>query len=133
MIHSYDALIHPSIFPSILSHSHDSLSDLIQVEIVSLQYPGRYFPQHTPMDWGCPHYRFLPRPCLIPAMLFSIVNEIYEYYEARSAISIFRMNKLFSHHFWYSKLEIFDSHNVRKPILFPDLSNEYVLIFLTSM
>ena len=65
-------------------------------------------------------------------MLFSIVNEIYEYYKARSAISLFQMNELFSHHFWGSKLEIFDPRNVRKPICFPDLFNEYVLIFLTS-
>ena len=27
-------------------------------------------------------------------LLFSIVNEIYEYYEARSAISLFQMNEL---------------------------------------
>ena len=32
-------------------------------------------------------------------MLFSIVNKIYEYYEARSAISLFRINELFSHPF----------------------------------
>ena len=65
-------------------------------------------------------------------MLFSIVNEIYEYYKAQSAISLFQMNKLFSHHFWGFKLEIFDPHNVRKPIRFPVLSNKYVSIFLTS-
>ena len=66
-------------------------------------------------------------------LLFSIVNEMYEYYKARSAISLFQMNELFSHHFRGSKLEIFDPRNVRKPIIFTDLSNEYVSIFLTSM
>ena len=59
-------------------------------------------------------------------LLFSIVNKIYEYYDARSAISLFQMNKLFSHHFRGSKLEIFDPRNVRKRIRFPDLSNKYV-------
>ena len=65
-------------------------------------------------------------------MLFSIVNEIYEYYEAQSSISLFRMNKLLSHHFWGIKIEIFDPRNVRKPIRFLDLSNKYVLVFLMS-
>ena len=65
-------------------------------------------------------------------VLFIIINEIYEYYEARSAISLFRMNELFSHHFRCSKLEVFDSRNVRKPIRFTDLSNKYVFIFLTG-
>ena len=32
-------------------------------------------------------------------LLFSIVNEIYKYYEALSAISLFQMNELFSYHF----------------------------------
>ena len=65
-------------------------------------------------------------------MLFSIINEMYEYYEAQSIISLFQMNELFSHHFRGFKLEIFDPRNVCKPILFPDISNEYVSIFLTS-
>ena len=67
-----------------------------------------------------------------PFLLFYIVNEIYEYYEARSAISLFQMNELFSHHFRGSKLKIFDPRNVGKPIIFPDLSNKYVSIFITS-
>ena len=58
-------------------------------------------------------------------LLFSIVNEIYEYYEARSAISLFQINKLFSHHFRGFKLEIFDPSNSCNPIRFPALSNEY--------
>ena len=65
-------------------------------------------------------------------LLFSIVNEFYEYYEARSAISLFLMDELFSHHFWCSKLEILYSRNVRKPIRFPGHYNKYVSIFLTS-
>ena len=64
-------------------------------------------------------------------MFFSIVNESYEYYDERSAISLFRINEFFSHHFWGLKLEIFDPRNVRKPIRIPYLSNEYVSIFLT--
>ena len=66
-------------------------------------------------------------------MLFSIVDEIYEYYDARGAISLFQKNDFFSHHFWGLKLEICDTRNVRKQIIFPDLSNDYVLIFLISM
>ena len=62
-------------------------------------------------------------------VLFSIVNEIYEYYEAPSAISLFRINEFFSHHFWGLKLEIFDPRNVRKLIRIPYLSNEYVNYF----
>ena len=65
-------------------------------------------------------------------LLFSIVNEIYEYYEAQIAISLFHMKELFSHHFRGFKLEIFNPNNVRKPIFFSGISNEYVLIFLTS-
>ena len=65
-------------------------------------------------------------------LFFSIVNEIYDYYEARSAISICQTNELFSHHFGGFKLEIFDPRNVRNPICFPNLSNEYVSIFLMS-
>ena len=65
-------------------------------------------------------------------MLFSIVHEICEYYEAQSAISLFRKNELFSHHFCGLKLEICDPRNVRKPISFPDFSNKYVSIFLMS-
>ena len=59
-------------------------------------------------------------------LFFSIVNEIYEYYEAQSAISLFQMNELLSHHFWGFKLEIFDPRNSRNPIISPALSNEYV-------
>ena len=76
-------------------------------------------------------------------LLFSIDNVIYKYYEARSAIILFQMNEFFSHHFQGFKLKIFDPRNIRKPIRFPnlsnkyvndcDLSNEYVLIFLTSV
>ena len=65
-------------------------------------------------------------------LLFPNVNEIYQYYEARSAISLFRMNEFFSHHFWGLKLKIFDPCNVRKPIRIPDISNNYISIFLTS-
>ena len=64
--------------------------------------------------------------------LFFIVNGIYEYHKARSAIILFQMNELFSHHFRGFKIEIFDPRNVRNPIRFPDLSNEYISIFLTS-
>ena len=59
-------------------------------------------------------------------LLFSIVNEIYEYDEARSVISLFQMNELFSHHFRGFKLKIFDPRNSCNPIRFPALSNEYV-------
>ena len=59
-------------------------------------------------------------------LLFSIVNEIYEYYEARSEISLFQMNEFISHHFRGFKLKIFDPRNVRDTIRFPYLSNEYV-------
>ena len=65
-------------------------------------------------------------------LLCSIVNEIYEYYEARSAISLFQMNEFFSRHFWGFKIKIFDPRNVRKPIRSLCISNDYVLIFLTS-
>ena len=58
-------------------------------------------------------------------LLFYIVNEIYEYYEARSAISLFQMKEFFSHHFRGFKLEIFDPHNSLNPIRFPTLSNKY--------
>ena len=57
---------------------------------------------------------------------FLLLIIIYGYYEAQSDISLFQMNKLFSHHFWCSKLEIFDPLNSRSPIRFPDLPNEYV-------
>ena len=57
-------------------------------------------------------------------LLFSIVNEIYEYYKARSAISLFQMNELFSHHYWGFKLEKFDPPNSCNPIRFPALSNK---------
>ena len=40
-------------------------------------------------------------------MLFSIVNEFYEYYEARSAISLFQMNEFFSHIFEVSNSKYF--------------------------
>ena len=86
-------------------------------------------PQHNSGDYlvlGCLRGAPLRKYC------FSIINEIYEYYEARSDISIFQLNELFSHHFWGFKLEILDPSNVRKPIRFPDLSNKYVSIFLTS-
>ena len=59
-------------------------------------------------------------------LFFSIVNEIYDYYEARSAISLCQTNELFSHHFWGFKLEIFDSRNVQNLIRFSALSKEYV-------
>ena len=62
---------------------------------------------------------------MMSSMLFYIVNKIYEYYEARSAISLFQINEFFSHHFRGFKIEIFDPHNVRNPIRSPDLSNEY--------
>ena len=65
-------------------------------------------------------------------LFFSIVNEIYEYYEAQSAISLFKNNELSSHHFRGLKIEICDPCNVRKPIRFTNISNEYVSIFLTS-
>ena len=65
-------------------------------------------------------------------LLFSIVNEIYENYQARSSISLFLKNELFSHHYRGLKLEICDPRNVREPICFPNLSNEYVSIFLLS-
>ena len=61
-----------------------------------------------------------------PIQFFSIVNEIYEHHEARSAISLFQMNELFSHHFRGFKLKIFDPRNIRNQIRFSDLSNEYV-------
>ena len=76
---------------------------------------GRPKPFHQWREWGVPD----------PA-LFSIVNEIYEYYEARSAISIFQMLKFFSHYFLGFKLEIFDPRNIRNPICFSALSNGYV-------
>ena len=65
-------------------------------------------------------------------LFFSVVNEIYDYYEAQSAIILFQINKLFSHQFWGFKLEIFDPRNVRNPINFHDLSNKYISIFITS-
>ena len=38
-------------------------------------------------------------------LLFSIVNEIYDYYEALSTIILFQMNESFSQHFRGFKLE----------------------------
>ena len=38
-------------------------------------------------------------------LFFSVVIEIYEHYEPPCAISLFQMNKLFSHHFRGFKLE----------------------------
>ena len=38
-------------------------------------------------------------------LLFYIVNEIYEYHKAQSAISLFQMKELFSHRFRGFKLE----------------------------
>ena len=66
-------------------------------------------------------------------LLFYFVNEIYEYYEARSDISLFQMNEFFSHHLWGFKTEIFDPRNVRIPICFTNLSNKYVSVFLMNM
>ena len=63
----------------------------------------------------------------VGGMLFSIVNEIYEYYKAQSAISLFQINELFSQHFWGFKLEIFNPRNVRNPIRFPDLLKRVLL------
>ena len=60
-----------------------------------------------------------------PIQFFSIVNEIYEHHEARSAISLFQMNELFSHHFRGFKIKISDPHNSRNPIRFTALSNAY--------
>ena len=51
-------------------------------------------------------------------LLFYIVNEIYEYYKAQSAIGLFQMNELFSHYFRGFKLEIFDPRNSHNPIRF---------------
>ena len=79
-----------------------------------------------------PRYHLCRIYCIIRCLLFSIVNEIYDYYEAQSAISLFQINELFSYHFWGFKLKIFYPRNVRNPIRFPDLSNKYVSIFLTS-
>ena len=53
---------------------------------------------------------------------FSIVNGNFKCYEARSAISLFQMKKLFSHHFQSFKLKIFYPRNSRNPIRFPALS-----------
>ena len=63
---------------------------------------------------------------MIIQLLFSIVNEIYDFYEGRNAISQFQTNELFSHHFWCFKLEIFDPRNSRNPIRFTDFPSEYV-------
>ena len=40
-------------------------------------------------------------------MLFSIVKDIYEYYKAQSAISLFQMNESSLQRFWGFKLEYF--------------------------
>ena len=58
-------------------------------------------------------------------LLFSIVNEIYEYYKAPNAISLFQMNEFFHTIFGGFKLEIFNPRNSRNPIRFPTLSKEY--------
>ena len=58
-------------------------------------------------------------------LLFSIVNGICENYKARSAISLFQMNKFFSHHSRGFKLEISDKRNSCNPIRFPAISNKY--------
>ena len=58
-------------------------------------------------------------------VLFSIVNEIYEYYKAQIFISLSQMKELFSRHFWVFKLEISNPRDSRNPIRFPALSNEY--------
>ena len=68
---------------------------------------------------------YYPCPFGERIMLFSIVNEIYEHSEAGSAISLFQMNELFSHHFRGFKLEISDPRNSRNPFRFPALSNTY--------
>ena len=62
-------------------------------------------------------------------LLFFIVNKIYEYYEALSAISLFEMNEFFFTAFPGFQTRIFDPRNVRNPIRFTDLSNKYVSIF----
>ena len=62
---------------------------------------------------------------LTKILLFYTVNEIYEHYEARSSISLFQINELFSRHFRSFKLEISDSCNSRNPICCPALSNTY--------
>ena len=63
---------------------------------------------------GCSDYYFL------------LLIIIYKCYEARSAISIFQMNELFSHNFLCFKLKISDPRNSHNPIRFPALPKEYV-------